>query len=523
MERLLEILRNSSSKVWVLNSRYCPQMSDGNAVVHFTEKKVEGALPYATRAICEIKKYNKATFKEAYDIERNEKYNIHSKDDSRINAIWKFNKDVKTGDVMLYVSGSLVLGYYIVTGTESETTPKEGYCINSWKAETVKFKTSILINGVFGNPFFKEVGKNKSKVIEALTKATGKKIVNKNKKDNSRTFKEIQKIRQIIFRERLTKKGFTYILDESEREMNLYNWQDKDCIQRVKDYFEKNKIKWWTCYFDAPEGQKADGKHISCNLLSSQIACINHLFFIRNDKNAVLSIINGIKGMPAKFVDVLNIPCDKGENNYISFEVIASKDYLHEIYLKRGELCTSVDALVYAVDENGERWLIPIEWKYTETYEVEDKSIEDNPKKEPGNESKGKTRLSRYCNIEGDNLIGNSKQLRSLPEYKHSIYFQEPFYQLMRLSLWAECICNSKDEQVLPAEHFVHVHVCPKANVELLNKHYATVTNKPTMEEAWREMLNNQSLYHLIDPSDLMKPISETYPELYSYLKERYW
>lgn len=168
--------------MWVLNSRYCPQMSDGNAVVHFTEKKVEGALPYATRAICEIKKYNKATFKEAYDIERDEKYNIHSKDDSRINAIWKFNKDVKTGDVMLYVSGSLVLGYYIVTGTESETTPKEGYCINSWKAETVKFKTSILINGVFGNPFFKEVGKNKSKVIEALTKATGKKIVNKKQK-----------------------------------------------------------------------------------------------------------------------------------------------------------------------------------------------------------------------------------------------------------------------------------------------------------------------------------------------------
>ncbi|WP_156145395.1 PGN_0703 family putative restriction endonuclease [Prevotella pectinovora] len=523
MERLLEILRNSSSKVWVLNSRYCPQMSDGNAVVHFTEKKVEGALPYATRAICEIKKYNKATFKEAYDIERNEKYNIHSKDDSRINAIWKFNKDVKTGDVMLYVSGSLVLGYYIVTGTESETTPKEGYCINSWKAETVKFKTSILINGVFGNPFFKEVGKNKSKVIEALTKATGKKIVNKNKKDNSRTFKEIQKIRQIIFRERLTKKGFTYILDDSEREMNLYNWQDKDCIQRVKDYFEKNKIKWWTCYFDAPEGQKADGKHISCNLLSSQIACINHLFFIRNDKNAVLSIINGIKGMPAKFVDVLNIPCDKGENNYISFEVIASKDYLHEIYLKRGELCTSVDALVYAVDENGERWLIPIEWKYTETYEVEDKSIEDNPKKESGNEAKGKTRLSRYCNIEGDNLIGNSKQLKSLPGYKHSIYFQEPFYQLMRQTLWAECICNSKDEQVLPAERFIHIHVCPKANVELLNKHYATVTDKPTMEEAWREMLNDQSLYHLIDPCDLMKPISDIYHELYSYLQKRYW
>ena len=93
----------------------------------------------------------------------------------------------------------------------------------------------------------------------------------------------------------------------------------------------------------------------------------------------------------------------------------------------------------------------------------------------------------------------------------------------MRQTLWAECICNSRDEEVLPAEHFVHVHVCPKDNIELLNMHYATVTDKPTMEQAWRDMLNDQSLYHLIDPSDLMKPISETYPELYSYLKERYW
>ena len=154
--------------MWVLNSRYCPQMSDGNAVVHFTEKKVEGALQYATKAICNIKKYNKATFKEAYDIERNEKFNIHSKDNSRLNAIWKFNKAVKTGDVMLYVSGSQVLGYYIVTGTESEITPGEGYCFNSWKAETVEFKGFILINGIFGNPFFKEVGENRIKVIELL-------------------------------------------------------------------------------------------------------------------------------------------------------------------------------------------------------------------------------------------------------------------------------------------------------------------------------------------------------------------
>lgn len=337
------------------------------------------------------------------------------------------------------------------------------------------------------------------------------------------TYDMKQRKQQELFRKSITNKGFKYILDDNERDMNLYNWQDKYSVQRVKDYFKENKIKWWNCYFDAPKEQKPDGLNISRHLVSSQLACINHLFFIKHDKNAVLSIINGINGMPVKFKGVMNIPCDKGTDNYIAFEVVASKDYLHEKCLKRGEFCTSVDALVYAIDENNERWLIPIEWKYRETYERKDLSIESDPNKEPGNESMGKTRLSRYCNTDGDNLIGNSKQLKSLMDYKHSIYFQEPFYQLMRQTLWAECICRNKDEKVLPAEHFVYIHVCPKENKELLNKCYEEVTDKPSMEEAWREMLSDQSLYHLVDPKDLLHPIAKTYPELYNYLQSRYW
>ena len=329
----------------------------------------------------------------------------------------------------------------------------------------------------------------------------------------SSTYEVKQRKRQELFRKSITSKGFTYILDDSERDRNLYNWQDQASVQRVKDYFKDNKIKWWNCYFDAPEGQKPDGLNITRHLLSSQVACINHLFFIKHDKEVVLAVINGISDMPVRFKDVINIPCDKGTDNYIAFEVVANKDYLHEKDLKRGEFCTSVDAFVYALDENNERWLIPIEWKYTETYERDDKSIG----------TKGRTRLSRYCNTEGDNLIGNSKQLKSLPKYKHSIYFQEPFYQLMRQTLWAECICNSEEEKVFPAEHFVHIHVCPKENKELLDKWYAEVTNMHSMEEAWREVLTDQSLYHLVDPKELLAPIEQTYPELYRYLQNRYW
>ena len=339
----------------------------------------------------------------------------------------------------------------------------------------------------------------------------------------SSTYEMKQRKQQELFRKSITNKGFKYILDDSERDRNLYNWQDQASVLRVKDYFKENKIKWWNCCLDAPEGQKPDGLNITRHLLSSQVACINHLFFIKHDKEAVLAVINGISGMPVKFKDVMNVPCDKGTDNYIAFEVVASKDYLHEKCLKRGEFCTSVDAFVYAIDENNELWLIPIEWKYTETYKRDDKSIESDSSKKPGNELRGKTRLSRYCNTEGDNLIENSKQLKSLPKYKSSIYFQEPFYQLMRQTLWAECICNSEEENVLPAEHFVHIHVCPKENKELLDKWYAEVTNMQSMEEAWREMLTDQSLYHLVDPKDLLQPIAMKYPELYNYLQERYW
>ena len=36
---------------------------------------------------------------------------------------------------------------------------------------------------------------------------------------------------------------------------------------------------------------------------------------------------------------------------------------------KRGAMCTSIDAVVYAETEEHSRILIPIEWKYVETYE----------------------------------------------------------------------------------------------------------------------------------------------------------
>ena len=290
-----------------------------------------------------------------------------------------------------------------------------------------------------------------------------------------------------------------FILRKEDADKNLYPGIRDEAI----NYFKKYDIDWWG---DA----ESDGKHVSGHLMSSQLACINHLFPIRRNDTAVLAVINSIKGMPAHFKTVLPAEDDGG---FIAFEKVSSRDYLGEGRLSRGSFCTSVDAFIYAVDDNGERWLIPIEWKYTESYDRNDLSTEV-----VNGHDKGKTRLPRY-----PRLIDSSDQLVSLPDYIGSIYFQEPFYQLMRQTLWAEKTCSSKEETLFPAKHFVHIHVCPKGNTALLGKDYAQVSGKSGMEAAWREMIKDQSLYHLVDPKELMLPLQGLNDSLFKYLETRYW
>lgn len=260
-------------------------------------------------------------------------------------------------------------------------------------------------------------------------------------------------------------------------------------------YFRDNNIKWW------------GGKRPTGHILSSQIACVNHLMPFRKDKDAVLKIL---KGIDFRFVDVLPIPSDKDES-YIAFEAVSDNDHLNERQVSRGHNCTSVDALILGLDNEGKVWLIPIEWKYTESYSdspSNDKSAEK--------EGKGEERMSRY-----NSLIENSEQLKSLSEYKSSIYFFEPFYQLMRQTLWAEQMIDCKDSESIKAANFMHVHVIPEKDTDLLNKRYRL--SQKGMEATWREMLADQSKYLVIDPATLLAPVININPELKEYLEKRYW
>lgn len=170
-------------------------------------------------------------------------------------------------------------------------------------------------------------------------------------------------------------RNYLFVLQNSDN--NFYD----PILDNAKEYFAKNNIGWWK------------GKTPTGHALSSQLACVNHLFPLRKDKKAVLSLLFTFSN---NFIDILEIATDKYEPAYISFEQVSDNDLLNEGNPTRGSNCTSVDAFIYAVHKDGSKWLIPIEWKYTEAYDDYDK----------GSGSSGETRHNRY-----DVFIQQSSQL----------------------------------------------------------------------------------------------------------------
>ena len=184
-------------------------------------------------------------------------------------------------------------------------------------------------------------------------------------------------------------KGYGYFGKDEKR----YNFVLEDGINNLYEpirnealkYFKGNDIEWWGGNPDYPTG----------HTVSSQIACLNHLMFLRQKPTEVMELINGLERV--EFIKVFPVPCD-ADISYIAFEAISDKSYLNEPEHIRGSYCTSIDALIYAEDINNEKWIILIEWKYTEAYgdsSKDDKSLEDYEWCK-GEHGKGRERMRRY-------------------------------------------------------------------------------------------------------------------------------
>lgn len=276
---------------------------------------------------------------------------------------------------------------------------------------------------------------------------------------------------------------YPHILKHENSVCNLYG----PIRRRALDYFERHDIAWWRVDTDRyfPTG----------HLVSSQIHCLNHLFAFRDDPIAIKIILQKATNLPID--KILQSPIDKG--GYIAFEFVYKnksllKDNLgkyHEEYETRGANCTSIDALVYVQLVNGNKILIPIEWKYTETYngkEACDKSWQRYPD---------------LIRLENSNL-----------KDVYDLYKADPYYELMRQTLLMEQIIQHKDCGI-EADDYFHIMVIPNEHTELKS---AIVNNYiPTLKDITK--------FRIIDPQALLSPIPADgeYKDLISYLQTRYW
>jgi len=277
------------------------------------------------------------------------------------------------------------------------------------------------------------------------------------------------------------------VINRRESVKNLFKSIRKDALL----YFELNNIVWWKQYEDLyfPNG----------NTLSSQIHCLNHLFAIRADHDAVLKVIQTIlpdvAEIEASPIDEKFCVMDKypyKTPSYISFEfTYKNKELLRERCNQRGANCTSVDAFVYAVNKEKKHILIAIEWKYTEAYEKTDDNKADYATVE-----------NRYRELaENSSILGDWKDL----------YNWDPQYELARQTLLMEQIIDNKP---FDADDYRHIVVCPNDNTEMLAD-----------AVAFKDSLEDKSKFRIIDPQELLSPLqgNDDYKELLNYLETRYW
>jgi len=306
--------------------------------------------------------------------------------------------------------------------------------------------------------------------------------------------------RQLRIRNR--EKSYEHIIDKGSEEQNLF----PKIREKVNTYFHDNKISFW------------GGETITPNTLSSQVSCLNHLFFIRDKHDAVRNVMQHFVGDRLKIASMERVSSktETAHCQYIAFEMISDENRMNERKLTRGNTCTSIDAFAIAIDLDGKRHILVIEWKLVED-DSGNKAPDPKTSKNIQEIERGNSRIENY-----GELIRNSKFIKSIDgDYHNSSLFNLPFYELMRQTLWAEL--NKID---FAADDYIHIHVVPSGN-NMRHKYYRSSGIIKGIEESWKSHLTDEGKkrYMLVDPHSVIDAIRNypEYQELTVYLEKRYY
>ena len=281
-----------------------------------------------------------------------------------------------------------------------------------------------------------------------------------------------------------------FVLKDSN--LNLWEGIRGDAI----GYFKRNKIQWWMTN-DYPPG----------HMLSSQIACLNHLFCLHKDKTLSTAVL--------KLLDDDIVEAAMVDEGYVEFEFIGEKQFFKEKSFTRGANCTSIDAAMIGINSKGQKKFFLIEWKYTEFYKPESKYI---PARAEVYDGLIKDRSSPFKEM-GEFLIPNPNIDKNLGI--QNFYF-EPFYQLMRQTLLGWLFKENEDHK---CTDYCNVHIIPKENTQLLDNVTSPNLKNGSITEAWESTLKDPKKYIPISPQDFLCPcLNKVNSESFlSYLKKRYW
>jgi hypothetical protein len=305
------------------------------------------------------------------------------------------------------------------------------------------------------------------------------------------TYREKQREKAVKLRDEIFKDpgdgafhgGHKYEFVLKDPYLNLWAGIREDSME----YFKRNSIPWWMGD-DEPTG----------HLLSSQVACVNHLYYLRQRNDLATAIL---KNVDSRIVDAEIV-----DDGYVEFEVIGKTNYLNEMQHTRGANSTSVDAFMVGKKSDGKNILVLIEWKYTEYYE------------------KGKSLfIPARKNIYNPLLRNfNSPVRQDLAAVEFEPLYYEPFYQLMRQTLLGWQMAKAGEYN---SDEYIHLHIIPKENLELRDRNTSPNLQGNGLEAPWQNVLKEPSRYKLISPQELFEPLEKERDtqSLLRYLEKRYW